>query len=428
MKRYMILAQRFNSPAFFTTLVEIFARSINLFIFLIIGNRFGAGMVTDAVFFLYAPLTVIMSVTTGIAQAVVMPGEHRAQIAKCTSAFRRAIIRHTVSIILPVSLIAILVSWAMSDRADLLVALILLPIPMLSSLAAIYTGLLNAEDRYRLAVLSQAYGSVLAFLMILLMPVTPTGLAAILVSFEAGRVIGLRFHTYRKEKADESDASTVVSWALRGARFQVIGSFLVALNPLVDRLFARGFGTGAISDVEYAGRLWNMVPFLFTGTLTVAYANWSRTSSSSKLDMHKVHASAARLGGIALVFSMLVILCSDFLIDTLYGWGKMDVEHRASMSALLKAYLAGSAPFVASLVYVRALSALGRLPLVTVAASINAGANLLLDWIMTSVYGLIGIGFATGITYLVVTLFLAIYFEKSSPEPTLCIDNKDYII
>src|SRR5215813_3545282 len=151
MKRYMIVAQRFNSPAFFTTLVEVFARSIHLLIFLIIGNRFGAGMITDAVFFLYAPLTVIMSVTAGIAQAVVMPGEHRAQVSQCTNAFRRLIIRHTISTVLPISIIIILGAWTISDHAGLLVALILLPIPTLASLAAIYTGLLNAENRYWLA-------------------------------------------------------------------------------------------------------------------------------------------------------------------------------------------------------------------------------------------------------------------------------------
>jgi putative peptidoglycan lipid II flippase len=312
-----------------------------------------------------------------------------------------------------------LVSWTLSDHVDLLVTLILLPIPMLASLAAIYTGLLNAEDRYRLAVLSPAYGSVFAFLIILLMPVTPAGLAAILVSFEVGRVVGLKFHIPSREKADESDASTVVNWALRGAGFQAIGSFLVALNPLVDRLFAKGFGIGAISDVEYAGRLWNMVPLFFTGTLTIIYATWSRTASNSKLDIHRVHVSAACLGGTALVFSVLVIIGSDLLINTLYGWGKIGVAHRASLSALLRVYLAGSAPFVATLVYVRALSALGRIPLVTAAAGINAGVNLILDWIMTSIYGLIGIGLATSITYLVVMLFLVVCFEKISSEPTI---------
>src|SRR5262249_42464858 len=307
--------------------------------------------------------------------------------------------------------------------ADLWVALILLPIPMLASLAAIYTGLLNAEDRYRLAVLSPAYGSVFAFLMILLVPVTPAGLAAILVSFEVGRVIGLWFHVYRGEKADETEAGAVVSWALRGAQFQAVGSFLVALNPLVDRLFAKGFGLGAISNVEYAGRLWNTIPLLFTGTLTIGYANWSRTASSSKLDAHRIHTSAARLGGIALVFSVAVILYSDLLIDTLYGWGQIGLAHRVSLSVLLRAYLAGSAPFVAGLVYVRALSAMGRIPLITAAASINTGTNLILDWIMTSIYGLMGIALATSITYLVVTLFLAVYFEKLSSESTMCINS-----
>ncbi len=78
--------------------------------------------------------------------------------------------------------------------------------------------------------------------------------------------------------------------------------------------------------------------------------------------------------------------------------------------------------------YVRALSALGRIPLVTVAASINAGANLILDWIMTSIYGLIGIGLATSITYLVVALFLAVYFDKLTSESALCIKSKDHVV
>ncbi|HEY1248306.1 MAG TPA: polysaccharide biosynthesis C-terminal domain-containing protein, partial [Nitrososphaera sp.] len=87
----------------------------------------------------------------------------------------------------------------------------------------------------------------------------------------------------------------------------------------------------------------------------------------------------------------------------------------------LKAYLAGSAPFVSGMVYVRAFSALGRIPLITVAASINAGANLILDWIMTNIYGLTGVGIATSITYLAVTLFLAVYFNKLSSESELFI-------
>src|SRR5713226_9281619 len=98
------------SPAFSTTAVEIVARGMNLLVFLIIGNQFGASTTTDTVFFLYAPLTVIMSVAAGTAQAVIMPGIHRAQVDNCAIAFHRIIMQYAISVILPVSLIAMLVS------------------------------------------------------------------------------------------------------------------------------------------------------------------------------------------------------------------------------------------------------------------------------------------------------------------------------
>ena len=54
--------------------VNIFARLFHLLVFLLIGNLYGMGHTTDLVFLVYAPFAVIMSVTAGAAEVIIMPG------------------------------------------------------------------------------------------------------------------------------------------------------------------------------------------------------------------------------------------------------------------------------------------------------------------------------------------------------------------
>jgi peptidoglycan biosynthesis protein MviN/MurJ (putative lipid II flippase) len=147
-----------------------------------------------------------------------------------------------------------------------------------------------------------------------------------------------------------------------------------------------------------------------SGHLTLAYAAMSREASTNHLIKRSVHAQALKLGAVASAISVVVILASDFIINVLYGFGKMDEFSRKTLSNLLSCYLLGAGPFLGGLVYVRALSSEGRVNIITNIAGFSVIANIILNLILISAFGLNGIGLATSFTYMCNTILLGYMF------------------
>ena len=136
------------------TILNIVARAFHLALFLIIGNYFGISPETEIVFFLYAPLVLIMSVALGVTDVVVMPTMHRAETISSSGVVEAAFFRWAL-LIVPIATIAILlITWIFVKEANVKVVLLLVPIPVLSSFSSIYIGLLNAQGKHSHAVLA----------------------------------------------------------------------------------------------------------------------------------------------------------------------------------------------------------------------------------------------------------------------------------
>jgi peptidoglycan biosynthesis protein MviN/MurJ (putative lipid II flippase) len=400
--------------AFSITALNLIARGFHLLFFLSVGNRFGADATTDTVFLLQAPLLVIMSVAAGAAETVIMPAMHRAFQMDCTKELLNAIKFRAVIFILPVTLLILLVAGRIYENSSLGIIFILAPMPLLAALSSINTGVLNAEGKHRRAMLGPLYGSVASIPFVFVLPFTAYSLASALVIFEVGRSFGLWLHVERYFAISDYKSSAVhnlIGWANRGVKLQAIGSFLIALNPLVDIFFASKLDIGAITNVEYANRLWNVVPLLLSGHLTLAYAAMSREASTKHLIKSRVHLQALKLGAVASAISVVVILSSDFIINTLYGIGKMDELSRKTLSNLLSCYLLGAGPFLGGLVYVRALSSEGRINIITYIAGFSVITNIILNYILIYAFGLNGIGLATSFTYICNTILLGYMFR-----------------
>lgn len=74
----MFKKRQIDFSAFIITLINGMSRFLHFLFFIVIGNRFGANSTTDTVLLIQAPLLILVSVTAGIAEAVVMPAMHRA--------------------------------------------------------------------------------------------------------------------------------------------------------------------------------------------------------------------------------------------------------------------------------------------------------------------------------------------------------------
>jgi putative peptidoglycan lipid II flippase len=406
-----------NTSAISITLFNLFARGFHLVLFLSIGNRFGADITTDSVFFLQSPLLVLISVIAGSAETVIMPSMHRAFQANCPNALIRVFIRQAFVFVFPTTFLVLFLFAQMREGPfPLLIIIFLSPIPLLAALSSIKMGILNSEGKYRRATLGPLYGSILSLPVLAILPKSSHSLAFVLLLFELGRALGLWLHTEKRKQEKDHENTTakdIISWAVRNAKLQAIGSFLLALNPLVDVLFASHIGSGALTKVEYANRLWNIIPLLLSGPLILTYAGMSlSTSRGLRLDYKRVHTRAFVLAASAALLSLAGILASRLIIDILYGFGQMNPTSRTTLANLLACYLIGAGPLMGGLVYVRALSSEGRIRPITITAGINVIANIVLNIALIRAFGLNGIGLATSLTYVSSLILLSYFFTR----------------
>ena len=85
--------------------------------------------------------------------------------------------------------------------------------------------------------------------------------------------------------------------------------------------------------------------------------------------------------------------------------GEKDV---LTLAKLFSCYMLGAAPFVASLVYIRAISALGKTKILMIGAVVSVISNIVFNFVFTEIFLLIGIGLATSLTHLIHFLWLCI--------------------
>ena len=397
------------------TILNIAARAAHFALFLIIGNKFGISNATEEVFFLYAPLVVIMTVTMGVADVIVMPAMHRAKnIGRLW--YMRDRFLHVIFKYIPlITVMALIFSWCLNRNINLQLLIILAPIPLLSSISALYIGVLNSIDMHKFAVMSPVYGSIISIPIIFIVPMTAVGLATILLLFEIGRVFGLTVHIWKAAKQNDSSdesMSDLISEVAKNGKWQVLASLFMGMCVYVDILFASTLEVGAITFVEYASRLWNLIPLLLAGYIVIRYSSMSKMESTKSLKNSYVIETAIKVGITAIILSVILILIRDPLITLIYSFGEIRPNDRKVLADLMACYVVGAAPFLIGLVYVRALSARGRVQIITIVSFINLLMNTVLNFILIRYLNVLGIGLATSLTYILASILLIYWYKK----------------
>ena len=152
------------------TLVNIIARGSHLVFFIVIGNKYGASTVTDTVIFLLTPLMVLTAVTSSSAEAVIMPAFHKIDNSDTAKYLFLYSIKKNILFVLPSSIVIVLIFSAVARHWDFLLMIILMPVPLIGSLSALKAGVLNASNRFRVAISGPLFGGITAVSFLLIMP------------------------------------------------------------------------------------------------------------------------------------------------------------------------------------------------------------------------------------------------------------------
>lgn len=196
-------------------------------------------------------------------------------------------------------------------------------------------------------------------------------------------------------------ASQVGFWAVAA------GEGLVALQVVVDKAFASGLGTGAVSVLEYADRV-RLIPqtLLEASLVVVAYNEWARLDAEAQPVLRRaaIARSLTWVGLLAppVLAAMYVVRLA--LVRLLFEHGALDPSWSPAIADALGAFLPGVFFSLVGSLVVKAQILAGRRRLVLGLGIGSFVANAALDAALAPHLGVVGLTLSTTLVTTAVTL------------------------
>ncbi|MBN1523359.1 MAG: polysaccharide biosynthesis C-terminal domain-containing protein [Spirochaetales bacterium] len=188
---------------------------------------------------------------------------------------------------------------------------------------------------------------------------------------------------------------------LRTAIFQIIGITARAFLPVIDQVMASFIGReGSVSLLYYTDRLFNIpVIFLSSGLMVTLLSYWSSDYAtipehSLRKDMNKVIRVVSVIGTL---LTAAVVFLSGYFVPLIYGYGKMTAEDIDTIKSLLVLYFIGFTPAMASQIFARAFTVMGKTKYIMITALVLFVVNILGNLILIQFIGIYGIALSTSI-------------------------------
>lgn len=289
---------------------------------------------------------------------------------------------------------------------------VLIPILTLRGLSAIWSAILNSDERFALAAISP-----------LLVPMM--ALAALLFKksvyvMAAGTVVGFALETILlavnlwKRGFSLRPAWNGLTPELRQVMSQyspmVAGAFLMSSTGLVDQAMAAALGSGSVASLAYANRIVSVI--LSVGSIALGTAVLPHFSKMlAQGDLAGVKSTFRTYLGLILAasipFTFLMIVFSETIIRVLYERGAFTAPDTIVVSEIQIFYLLQIPIYLIGILIVRLISSLKANHILMQGTVINVIANIGFNVLFIRWWGVAGIALSTTCVYVVSVTFLA---------------------
>lgn len=282
----------------------------------------------------------------------------------------------------------------------------LIPILTLRGLSSIWGAILNADEHFALAAISPLL--VPMFTLVALMFKRSVEMMAV------GTVIGfaletllLAVHLWRRGFS-LWPAWNGISPELRQVAAQygpmVAAAFLMSSTGLIDQSMAAALGSGSVASLTYANRIVSVV--LNIGSIALGTAVLPHFSKMlAQGDFAGVKRTFRVYTGLILLvtipFTVLMIIFSRPLVELLYERGAFTSEDTDVVSTVQIFYLIQTPFYLLAILVVRLISAFNANHILFQATVINLAANIGLNLLFISWFGLPGIALSTTGVYII---------------------------
>lgn len=195
----------------------------------------------------------------------------------------------------------------------------------------------------------------------------------------------------------------------------MFGAGVMQINLLIDIQLASYLGTGALSYLYYADRLYQLPLSMFgiaIGTSLLPYLTklWAKNKTD---DVYKVqHQSLLLVLFLNIPAAFGLIVLAQPIIDLIYGRGSFTAQDVSNTYKVLQAYALGLPAYVCSKIFLSTFYSLGDTKTPFKIAGLAVLSNFTFNIILMNYIGFIGLALATSITAYIQTILLAYILTK----------------
>ena len=180
----------------------------------------------------------------------------------------------------------------------------------------------------------------------------------------------------------------------------LLGYSLVYINQMVDKMLVSGLEAGAVTSLNYAAVLSNLVSTFITTFASMLFAYVTTRIAVGDADgaAQLTERTALLLSVIFLPITILTVLLSEEIVTIVYARGAFDAESVRICAQALRGYALMFVPLVFREVYSRFQYGHQDSKRPMVNSSIGIALNIVLSVALCPRYGVLGVAFATSMS------------------------------
>jgi putative peptidoglycan lipid II flippase len=415
-----------------TTVLSTFGKGVGFLIPFFIAAWFGVSAETDAFFYAYGLIIFLAIIFSPVIESVIVPfiAEARAK-NEDVGDFVGKILCTALVVLAALSAVFLLfikpvlpfISRFSPEGIDLIFVILLeaIPLAVLLVLTSILSGTLNAFKMFGIPAMSPAFRGVVTIAFILVFK-DSLGVHSIALGYVAGEAarLAILFAVIRRLKAEvrlklSFGWDKKFTYFLKISSYQVAGMSVLAFTSIINKTMASWTGTGGVSLLEYAERLY-MIPstLLTSGVIVTLLSHWSSKYGLSDYDGLKrdVAKKIKIIGFVGLLFTIIIWLLKEPIASLVYGHGQFSQEQLGGVSRVLGFYCLGLVPYFMAQVYTRALLVRQNTKALFHAALITISATLALNYILVRNMGVAGLALASSLVLMLISFYLHFTFYR----------------
>lgn len=384
----------------------------------LVASQYGASGAVDAFVAAFLPISIGANALAGIASSLVPVYVRRIEAVGDASGLVRELLGPVVFVALAGTtlafvgakpVIAVFTNGYSAEAADLSLGLYyrMLPILPLAGLAAIFSGVLNANQRYSFVSAGPAIVPATVCVVLLSMPET-VEISSIAAATTAGYAL------YAIVGALAISRLGVALWPIRGELTPDVRGVLIGALPLmgstlllsgtaiVDQVMVAELGEGSAARLSYGNRIVSQIAGLATVSIgTVLFPHFASAVARRDREglVKVVRAATLWIAAGAGLLTLLLYLGSRLIASLLYGHGSMATSAVDDI-ALIQRMFALQLPFVlVGAIYVRLLLAFERGRFLLIGNVVSVVLNVVLNAWLRRHFGVAGIALSTSLVY-----------------------------